>query len=111
MDFPRIIFTALGFSASIFLYLPNLKKRKRRQTVKEKLELVNEALELAEQRVIKFQERHDRLLDQVSMHYLCNQRLDEALLDARAAMNEAHENAVSLQQMQMNILRSYLDEK
>ncbi|KAK9136924.1 hypothetical protein Sjap_007518 [Stephania japonica] len=107
----RKLMKSLGFSASIFLYLPNLKKRKRRQTAIEKLELVNEALELAEQRVIKFQERHDRLLDQVSSHYLCNQRLDEAFVDARATMNEALENAVSLQQMQMNILRSYLDEK
>ncbi|KAL5701200.1 hypothetical protein ACHQM5_026563 [Ranunculus cassubicifolius] len=98
-----------GFTASILLYLPNLKKEQKKQGFKEKLRMITEALEQAEQRVIRFQERHDRILAQVCSFYLCNEHLDEALVGARTMMNEALEFAVSLQQLQMKIIRSYPD--
>ncbi|KAF5183681.1 hypothetical protein FRX31_026728 [Thalictrum thalictroides] len=105
-----IICAVVGFSASMLLNLPNLKKQSKQQILMEKLRIISEALEHAEQRVIRFQERHDRLLNQISSYYLCSQQLEEALVSARATMNEALEFAITLQQMQMKLIRSYTDE-
>ncbi|KAF9605737.1 hypothetical protein IFM89_018133 [Coptis chinensis] len=105
----RILCALVGFSASAILYLPNMKKQRKQQVLMEKLRIVSDALEHAEQRVIRFQERHDRLLDQVCSYYLCNSQLEDALVAARATMNEALEFAVTLQQMQMKIIRCFPD--
>ncbi|OVA14851.1 hypothetical protein BVC80_8955g18 [Macleaya cordata] len=110
MDSARIICALLGFSASFFLCLPNLKTWQRRKIVEEKLRIVSEALEHAEERLIRFQERHDRLLNQLCSYYMSNRELDEALVNARTAMNEALEFTLTLREMQLKILRSYPNE-
>lgn len=66
-------------------------------------------MEDAEEIVTRFQERHDRMLSQISEHYLVNVELEEALADARAAMNEAMEFAVNLRRMQIQIISSFPD--
>lgn len=73
----------------------------------EKLRLVSEALEEAEERVSKYQERHDRILNMVSAHYLSNIELVEALEDARATMNQALDFAVQLRRIQLKIIYSF----
>lgn len=110
MDFGPIFYVLIGFSMSVSLCLPNLKKWQSQQITAEKLRIITEALEHAEERAIRFQERHDRVLSQVGSYYLCNQELLEALAVSRIAMNEALGFAVGLRKMQMEIICSYPDE-
>ncbi|GLT94904.1 hypothetical protein SLE2022_126160 [Rubroshorea leprosula] len=106
MDYARIIFAIMGFSSSFFFILPIIKARQRQRTMLEKLRVVSEALEFAEERLVRFQERYDRILGQICSHYLTHQDLEDALAGARAAMNEALGLAVELRKMQMQILKS-----
>jgi hypothetical protein len=110
MDYGRIVFAIVGISASFFLCVPILQRWHRQQITAEKLRLISEALEHAEDRVQRFQERHDRILSQICTYYLINKELEEALAGARAAMNEAMEFAVNLRRMQMKIITSFPEE-
>lgn len=110
MGFDRIVFAIIGFSASFIFCVSNLKRWQKQQITAEKLRHISEALEHAEERVLRFQERHDRILSQVCSFYLANKELVEALEGARAAMNEAMEFAANLRRMQTKIISSFPDE-
>ncbi|KAF6142101.1 hypothetical protein GIB67_037019 [Kingdonia uniflora] len=72
----------------VYPYFPNLKKWRRQCTVRDKLRIISKNLERAEERVIRFQDKHDRLFDRNFLYY-CHQELKQALLGAYKAMNEA----------------------
>ncbi|EEF49870.1 conserved hypothetical protein [Ricinus communis] len=110
MGYGCIIFTIIGLSSSIFLFLQNLNKWQKQRTARNKLRIVNEALEQAEAMAVRLQERHGHILSQICSHYLTHQDLEEALADARIAMNQALEFAVKLREMQIKILISFPDE-
>ncbi|KAG6702206.1 hypothetical protein I3843_07G020200 [Carya illinoinensis] len=110
MGFDSIAFAIIGFSASFIFCVSNLKRWQKQQITEEKLSHISKALENAEERVLRFQERHDRILSQVCSFYLANKELVEALEGARAAMNEAMEFAANLRRMQTNIIINYPDE-
>ncbi|KAI3994860.1 hypothetical protein MKX01_037411 [Papaver californicum] len=82
MDSARIFCVLAGFTTSIFFYLPRLKKW-----------LKNDALEHAELRLIRFQERHDHL--------------EKSLVNARTSMNESLEFTNTPRQMQLKLIQSY----
>ncbi|KAG5549169.1 hypothetical protein RHGRI_014517 [Rhododendron griersonianum] len=107
MDRNSIVFALIGFSASFFLCLPNLKKWQSKKIRREKLGMITEALEKAEERVKRHEERHDRILGQICSHYLLNRDLEEALAAARAALNEALEFAAGLRGLQMKLISSH----
>ena len=111
MDFGRVIFAIIGFSisTSYFLLIPNTKRWQKKRIIKEKLKIINEAIEEAEQTLERFQDRHDRILDQVCTYYLTCKQLDEAMEDARATMNEALELANTLRRMQLKLISSFPD--
>ena len=69
--------------------------------------MVSEALVEAELRVVRYEERHDRILGQICSHYLVNQDMEEAMARARGAMNDAQEFAVILRNLQIEILSSF----
>ncbi|KAL9253414.1 hypothetical protein AKJ16_DCAP05457 [Drosera capensis] len=67
------LFAALGFSISwLFFRLLNMKKRRTPEIVSEKVSLIKEAIDEAEDRVVRLEERHDRLLKEACSYYLCN---------------------------------------
>lgn len=107
MAFGHVIFSIIGFSASFLFLVPNLKKWHWQQLRKEKLRIIEEALEQAEVRAIRFEERHDRILSQICSYYLTHMELEEALAGARAAMNEALEFAATLRKMQKKVIGSF----
>lgn len=107
MDYGRIVFAILGFSASFFLCLPNLWKWQNKKITEEKLRIISEALEQAEGRMIRYEERHDRILCQICSNYLVNQDMEEALAGARGTMNDAQEFAAVLRNLQIEILSSF----
>ncbi|OMP03311.1 hypothetical protein COLO4_10503 [Corchorus olitorius] len=109
MDYVRIIFAVIGFSSSFLFVLPSIKRWQRQQVLIERLRIISQALEEAEGRALRYQERHDRILSQICSYYMVNEHLEDALSGARAAMNEALEFAVALRKMQMQILRSLQD--
>ncbi|KAG9443748.1 hypothetical protein H6P81_015088 [Aristolochia fimbriata] len=100
----HLICVLIGFSASLPLLVPRWRKR---GITMEKLRLINEALNEAEERVVRYQERHDRILGLITSSYLVHKDLEEALAGAQTTMKEALEFAVGLRQMQMKILSSY----
>lgn len=71
---------------------------------------MSDALERADERAARSQERHDRLLGQVCSFYLANKELEEALGGARRAMDEAMEFAGGLRKMQMRLISSFPDD-
>lgn len=107
MVYGHIVSAIIGFSASFFLFSPNLKKWQAKQITTQKLNIVKEALELAEERVIRYEERHDRLLGEICSHYLTSPVMEEALAGSDEAMNEAAKFVVSLRKLQMEIISSY----
>lgn len=107
MAFGHFCFTIIGFSTSLICLLPNVKKWQWQQLRKEKLRIIGEALEQAEERAARFEERHDRILSQICAYYLTHRELEEALAGARAAMNEALEFVASLRKMQKKIISSF----
>ncbi|RWW58690.1 hypothetical protein BHE74_00034418 [Ensete ventricosum] len=93
---------SLGLLSSL-----ELKKWNRRQLMAEKLRRVSEALEQAEERLTRFQERHDKILFQINSHYLCHAEMEEALSGGQKATNEALQFCADLRRMQMNIITLY----
>lgn len=75
----------------------------------EKLKIVSEALEAAEERAVRFQQRHDRILSQICASYLTNTEVVEALAGARATMSQALDFAVELREIQFRIIASFPD--
>ncbi|KAK1278059.1 hypothetical protein QJS04_geneDACA007312 [Acorus gramineus] len=69
--------------------------------------MTSEALEHAEEMVFRYQERHDRILNQMNSQYLCHREMEEALLGARTDMDEALEFAAGLRRLQMKIICCY----
>ena len=102
-----ILLLAAGFSSFILLSLPELRKWRRRRTTAEKLRVVTEALDQAEERLLRLQERHDRILYLMNSQYVSHRGMEEALAGARKAMNEALEFSAGLRRIQMRIVSSY----
>ncbi|WVY96461.1 hypothetical protein V8G54_028612 [Vigna mungo] len=109
MDLGHIIFAVIGFSASFLFCVPNIKRWQRKHLAAEKLKMVSEALEAAEERAVRFQERHDRILSQICSTYLTNAELVEAIAAARATMNQALDFALQLRKIQFRIITSFPD--
>ncbi|KAI4301772.1 hypothetical protein L6164_035019 [Bauhinia variegata] len=107
MDFGHIILAVIGFSTSFFLCVPNLKRWHTQQIATQKLRMINEALEVAEERVARFQERHDRILSEICESYLTNTELVDALASARTTTREALEFAVDLRRIQLKAIASF----
>ncbi|PHT41294.1 hypothetical protein CQW23_20148 [Capsicum baccatum] len=107
MYFSNITLAIIGFTSSFLLYLPNFRKKKKQQIAAEKLRIITEALEQAEDRVLRYEERHDKLLNQICSHYIVSQEILEALAGARDAMNEALEFAITLRNLQLEVIRLY----
>jgi Werner syndrome ATP-dependent helicase len=109
MDIGNIVFAIIGFSASFIFCAPNLKRWHRKQVTLEKLKIIREALEEAEERVVRFQERHDRILNHISASYLTNTEVVEALAGARQNMNQSLDFAVQLRSIQFKTISSFPD--
>ncbi|KAK4282790.1 hypothetical protein QN277_014123 [Acacia crassicarpa] len=109
MKYGNMILAMIGFSSSLLVCVPIVRRWQKKKMVTEKLRIISEALEVAEERVARYQERHDRILSQISAYYLTNTELLEALQGARASMNQALEFAVCLRRFQLNIIRSFPD--
>ncbi|KAL2469175.1 uncharacterized protein Fot_50751 [Forsythia ovata] len=107
MDYKPIVLALLGFSASFIFLFPDLQRRKNRQVAVEKLKIICETLHEAEERVTRYEERHDRILSQICSYYMINEKLEEALLGAKNAMNDALEFSVGLRKLQMEIISSF----
>lgn len=73
----------------------------------DRLKIISEALHEAEGRLIRYQERHDHILDHMCSYYLINQNMQEALAGARDAMNEALELVVALRKLQLQAIVSF----
>lgn len=102
------LFAALGFSISWLVFrLPNMKKRRTPEIMSEKVRLIKEAIDEAEDRVVRLEERHDRLLKEACSYYLCNRELVEALAGARQVMDEATAVADGLRRMYMKMIVCY----
>ena len=108
MDFGNIVLAIIGFSTS-FLFCVPIKRWQRKQVAAEKLKIVSEALEAAEERAVRFQERHDTILSQICASYLTNTEVVEALAGARATMSQALDFAVELREIQFRIIASFPD--
>nr|XP_025888467.1 ATP-dependent DNA helicase Q-like SIM isoform X5 [Solanum lycopersicum] len=107
MIFLQVLSThCVSFTSSFLLYL---RKRQKKEIAAEKLRIVTEALERAEDRVLRYEERHDNILNQIGSHYIVSQEIVEALCGAREAMNEALEFAITLRNLQLEIIRLYPD--
>ncbi|KAL2490498.1 Uncharacterized protein Adt_26126 [Abeliophyllum distichum] len=107
MDYKSIVLALLGFSASFIFLFPDLQRRKNRQVAVDKLKIICETLHEAEERVIRYEERHDRILSQICSYYMINEKLEEALLGAKNAMNDTLEFSVGLRKLQMEIISSF----
>ncbi|KAL1198029.1 hypothetical protein V5N11_018314 [Cardamine amara subsp. amara] len=99
-----IVLSTIALSGSFFFALNPILRQRRRAI--EKLKLVNEALVAAEENVARLQERHDVILKEISSYYLANSELQEALVTARAAINDVSTFVIELRRLQLNILNS-----
>ncbi|KAL7003086.1 hypothetical protein U1Q18_004243 [Sarracenia purpurea var. burkii] len=106
MDSGRIIVGVIGLSASFFLCFQTMKKWECRKMKREKVKMISEAMEKAEERVTRCEERHDRILNQICGYYLSNSDLEEALAAARAALHDARKFAAALRDLQIKVLNS-----
>lgn len=107
MDIRNIVFAIIGFSTSFIFCVPNFKRWQRKQVTLEKLKIISEALEAAEERAERYQERHDRILSQINASYLTNTEVVDALAGARADMKQALNFAVDLRSTQFKIISSF----
>ncbi|CAA7024715.1 unnamed protein product [Microthlaspi erraticum] len=96
--------SSVAVSGSIFVALSPILRQRRRAI--EKLRLVNEALVTAEENVARLQERHDVILKEICSYYLVNAELQESLVSARAAIDDASGFVMELRRLQFNILNS-----
>lgn len=71
--------------------------------------MISELLAVAEERGMKVQERHDKLLSQMCSYYLCHKEVLEAIVGARKTMDEDLEFAATLRKMQLWILSTFPD--
>ncbi|GAA0164436.1 hypothetical protein LIER_20075 [Lithospermum erythrorhizon] len=110
MDYGRIVLAVVGISASALVCLRSLRTWQQNRIKMEKSKLVREALELAEERLIRYEERHDRILNHICSQYLINQELLEALSGARDAMEEALEFVVGLRDLELETMSSFPDD-
>lgn len=69
--------------------------------------MINKTLEQAELRLMRYEERHDRILGQICSFYLVNPNMEEALKGAREAMDEARDFSVTLRSLQMEMINSF----
>lgn len=100
--------TMIGIAASFVLQIPEIQKRNdKRRTVREKLTMADEALAEAEERVRIYEERHDRILNQICSYYMMNHNLEESLIGAKDAVNEALEFALALRILKWEIPSSF----
>ncbi|VVB15243.1 unnamed protein product [Arabis nemorensis] len=99
-----ILCTTIALSGSFLFALSPISRQRRRAI--EKLRLVNEALIGAEENVARLQERHDVMLKEICSYYLVNSELQESLVAARAAINDASGFVMELRRLQLNILNS-----
>lgn len=109
MDIGKIVFAIIGFSTSFIFCVPNVKRWHTKQVSLEKLKIIREALEEAEERVVRYQERHDRILSQINASYLTNTEVVEALAGARQNMNQTLDFAVNLRSIQFKTISSFPD--
>ncbi|KAL3349608.1 hypothetical protein AABB24_022634 [Solanum stoloniferum] len=110
MYYNNITFAIIGLTSSFLLYLPILRKRQKKQIAEEKLRIITQALEQAEERVSRYEERHDNILNQICSHYIVSQEIVEALDGAREAMNGALEFVITLRNLQLQVIRLYPDD-
>ncbi|KAL2940975.1 50S ribosomal protein L20 [Bienertia sinuspersici] len=71
--------------------------------------MISAALEAAEERAMRVQERHDKLLNQICSYYVCHKELEQAIVGVRKAMDEEIEFAATLRKMQLWILATFPD--
>jgi len=71
--------------------------------------MVSEALEAAEERAVRFQERHRKILSHICSTYLTDAKLVEAIAGARTTMNQALDFALQLRKIQFRIITSFPD--
>ncbi|KAK4438256.1 hypothetical protein Salat_0159800 [Sesamum alatum] len=104
MDIGRMVLVLLGASATFVVASSELRKLQKRKATAEKLQIIREALREAEERVVRYEERHDHILAQLCSYYMINQSLEEALSGARHAMDEALACALDLRKLHMEII-------
>lgn len=92
----------LAASASLFIVFPEIKKMQNRKMKAYKLKIISQALKQA-------QERLTIILHHICSYYFINQHLEEALLAARDAMNEAKDLTITLAKLQLETINSLYD--
>lgn len=111
MDYRRVGFAIVGFSASFIIFVSKLKRSWHRPkiTKDQKLREISLAVEHAhDERLQRSQERHDRIRRQMSTYYSVNKELEEALDDARDALKKAMDFAEELRKMQTEIINAWV---
>lgn len=66
--------------------------------------MVSRALEEAEVKLQRYEERHDRVLGHVCSFYMHNPELEKAMAGCRDAMNEASEFVFTLRRLQLEVI-------
>ncbi|KAI4364664.1 hypothetical protein MLD38_020722 [Melastoma candidum] len=103
----KVVVAILSFSLGLAFCIPCIRRQQRQEIVSKGLRIVLEALEHAEERLAMSWERHDVLLRQRCSFYLTNCDLEEALADARKAIEEATELTRVFGRMQMRLIASF----
>ncbi|KAL9248117.1 hypothetical protein vseg_021476 [Gypsophila vaccaria] len=106
-SYDRVILAIIGISSTILCILPTLKTSQSKRNADERLKMINESLEQAEERVVRLQERHDRLVARICSYYMCHNELEEAVVGARKALDEELEFVALLRKMQLFVLSSF----
>ena len=66
--------------------------------------MVSRALDEAEVKLQRYEERHDRVLGQVCSFYMHNLELEKAMAGCRDALNEALEFVFTLRRLQLEVI-------
>ncbi|KAM6597942.1 hypothetical protein CsatA_008466 [Cannabis sativa] len=110
MNFGYLILTTIiGLSTttiSYFVVSPTIERWQMKQMRKEKLKVIKEALEEANERVERLENRHERILSQLCGYYLTHPELEEAVVEARNAVKEALVVTSTLTKMQIHLINS-----
>ncbi|KAH7655003.1 hypothetical protein IHE45_19G177600 [Dioscorea alata] len=104
---PVFFFSTIAATLAVFTSLPELRKWQRRQLILHKLKLITDALEQAEERLIRLQERHDKILLHLNSNYFPSLAMAHALSASQQAMDEALHFSASLQSLHLKLLTSY----